>query len=81
MPLCSYSQASFLFSQNVRILDAAKKAGIPAGVPIGGPDAKQRMVDAGSQLVVVGDDSVFIQSSADRALKEFQEFIEKRKLT
>lgn len=62
-----------------KISNAAKKAGIPFGVPLGGPDHIKRTLDAGSQLICIGRDSTYLQSSADNALKSFHETINKRK--
>ena len=58
-----------------KIMDTAKNAGIPAGVPLGGPDAIQRMLDAGSKLVFIGVDCGYLQSAADDALRRFREIV------
>lgn len=62
-----------------RISDVAKKAGIPFGVPLGCADTIQKTIAAGSQLICIGRDSIYLQSGADNALKAFHETINKRK--
>jgi len=61
-----------------KILQAARKASISAGIPLGGPEEIERTVEAGSQLVCIGRDCIYLQSAADNALRAFHRFAEKR---
>ncbi len=61
------------------ILDTAKTAGISIGNVLGGVDNIQKTLDLGCQLVVLGEDTIYLKVAADKALKVFREIIKGRK--
>jgi 2-keto-3-deoxy-L-rhamnonate aldolase RhmA len=61
-----------------KIMDAAHEGGIPAGIPLGGPDKIQKTLDLGSKLVFIGQDCAYLQSSVDHAVKTFRDIVDQR---
>ncbi|MBI2843670.1 MAG: hypothetical protein HYX78_09750 [Armatimonadetes bacterium] len=64
-----------LWKAALNILGTAKAAGIPTGIPLGGPDCLLRTIETGSQLVAIGQDCAYLQSGADGAVRAFYEAI------
>jgi len=59
-----------------KIMQTANKAGVSAGIPLGGPNEIQRTLDAGSKLVFIGQDCSYLQTAADDALRQFKDIVD-----
>ena len=64
-----YSKA---FSEISRVLEAAKKRNLLAGIHNGTPEYAQKMIDKGFNLVTVGSDSRYIVSGAKSDLEKLK---------
>ena len=60
------------FSEILRILEAAKKKNLLAGLHNGTPEYAQKMIDKGFNLVTVGSDSRYIASGAKSDLAKLK---------
>jgi len=58
-----------------KILKVAKAAGIPAGLPLDGPEGIRRSIKAGSQIFPISQDLKFLRLGVDDALKAFRKTI------
>lgn len=58
-----------------KILDTARKAGIPAGNAFWGVEAIQKTLEWGCPLVVLGEDTSFLKDGVDKVMKAFQKVI------
>ena len=63
-----------------KINKASIAAGIPTfGFPMSGPDWVRKSIEMGCRLIVLGEDTGFLQKSVDHALATFHESIKKPK--
>jgi 4-hydroxy-2-oxoheptanedioate aldolase len=60
------------FSEISRVLEAAKKRNLLAGIHNGTPEYAQKMIDKGFNLVTVGSDSRYIASGAKSDIKKLK---------
>ncbi len=60
------------FKEILRILEAAKKRNLLAGLHNGTPEYAQKMIDRGFNLVTVGSDSRYISAGAKSDLEKLK---------
>ena len=78
MNLCWDVDNAELWKGIKKLLSTAEKAGIPCGIPLGGPDAIERTVDSGGQLICLGRDTLYLQATADNALNIFKDKLKQK---
>ena len=63
---------SWIWTEILRILEAAKKRNLLAGLHNGTPEYAQKMIDRGFNLVTVGSDSRYISAGAKSDLEKLK---------
>jgi 2-keto-3-deoxy-L-rhamnonate aldolase RhmA len=61
-----------------RVFGVAHAAGIPSGNPLVGVNTIDHQRSLGCQLVVLGEDTAFLQQAVDRAVADFREYLARR---
>ncbi len=55
-----------------KIFETAQAAGIPTGNPMGGVDCIEEALDSGCQLIVLGEDTLYLKEAVDNAVAVFR---------